>query len=94
MAFFIKTLDKTVNQLAKIQKIELAALPSIGHKLPCFWYFCLKLRVMIENLYDMDISSAKKAGLSTVFFNETGLKGDFPGADFIIRQMYELTQYF
>jgi len=50
--------------------------------------------VMIGNLYDKDISSAKKAGLTTVFFNETGLTGDFPDADIIIRRMHELTQYF
>lgn len=50
--------------------------------------------VMIGNLYDKDISSAKKAGLKTVFFNETGLVGDFPDADIIIHQMRELTQYY
>lgn len=50
--------------------------------------------VMIGNLYDKDISSAKKAGLTTVFFNETGLSGDFPDADIIIRRMHELTQHF
>jgi putative hydrolase of the HAD superfamily len=50
--------------------------------------------VMIGNLYEKDITGAKKAGLKTVFFNETGLNGDFPDADIIIRQMHELTQYF
>ncbi|MCK9451627.1 MAG: HAD family hydrolase [Bacteroidales bacterium] len=50
--------------------------------------------VMIGNLYDKDISSAKKAGLFTVFFNENGLSGDFPDADIIIRRMHELIQYF
>jgi len=49
---------------------------------------------MIGNLYDKDISSAKKAGLFTVFFNENDLSGDFPDADIIIRRMHELIQYF
>jgi len=50
--------------------------------------------VMIGNLYDKDISGAKKAGLKTVFFNESGLTGDFPDADIIINRMQDLTQYF
>ncbi|MBG0781117.1 MAG: HAD family hydrolase [Bacteroidales bacterium] len=50
--------------------------------------------VMIGNLYEKDIIGAKQAGLTTVFFNEHNLKGDFPDADHIINRMNQLTKLF
>jgi putative hydrolase of the HAD superfamily len=50
--------------------------------------------VMIGNLYEKDIVGAKKAGLTTVFFNETNLGGDFPDADHMISHMNQLPKLF
>ncbi len=50
--------------------------------------------VMIGNLYEKDIIGAKKAGLTTVFFNEANLSGDFPDADYIIQRMNQLPNLF
>ncbi len=49
---------------------------------------------MIGNLYEKDIVGAKTAGMTTVFFNETLLKGSFPMADMVISQMDELIALF
>ena len=40
--------------------------------------------MMTGNLYEKDIIGAKKAGMTTCFFNENKLSGEFPDADFII----------
>lgn len=45
---------------------------------------------MIGNLYEKDIVGAKAAGLTTIFFNENFLPGDFPKADFMIHNMFTL----
>jgi putative hydrolase of the HAD superfamily len=50
--------------------------------------------VMIGNLYEKDIVGAKMAGLTTVFFNEKKLKGDFQDSDHIITHMNQLTNLF
>jgi len=42
---FCNTIDKTVNQQAKVQKIGMAALVFDSLKLPSFRYFC-------RNIYD------------------------------------------
>jgi putative hydrolase of the HAD superfamily len=44
----------------------------------------------IGNLYEKDIVSAKAAGLTTIFFNENKLEGDFHDADHMIHTMGEL----
>lgn len=46
--------------------------------------------VMVGNLYDKDIVGAKKAGMTTVWFNEQDKQGVFPLADHIIRHMRKL----
>ncbi len=50
--------------------------------------------VMIGNLYEKDIVGAKQAGLTTVFFNESNLQGDFPDANYIIQSMKQLLEIF
>jgi putative hydrolase of the HAD superfamily len=50
--------------------------------------------VMVGNLYEKDIIGAKQAGLTTVFFNEHNLKGNFPDADYIINNMNQLLELF
>lgn len=47
---------------------------------------------MIGNLYEKDITGAKKAGMHTVFFNEKKLEGTFQDADAIIYNMDELSE--
>lgn len=44
----------------------------------------------VGNLYEKDITPAKEAGLSTIFFNESGEEGFCPHADAIIHRMDEL----
>lgn len=48
--------------------------------------------VMVGNLYEKDIIGAKQAGMTTVWFNENNLQGDFPLADYIIGDMALLTK--
>ncbi|NOU48767.1 MAG: HAD family hydrolase [Bacteroidales bacterium] len=50
--------------------------------------------VMIGNSYEMDIVGAKKAGITTVFFNENNLQGNFQDADFVINKMIDLLRIF
>lgn len=46
--------------------------------------------MMIGNLYDKDIIGAKKAGMTTVLFNEHEVSGDFLHADYVIAKYSEL----
>lgn len=46
--------------------------------------------ISIGNLYEKDISPAKKAGFKTIWFNEIKLAGDFPDSDYIIHEWKEL----
>jgi len=46
--------------------------------------------VMIGNMYEKDITGAKKAGMQTAFFNEKNLKGNFQDADVIFRHFNQL----
>lgn len=48
--------------------------------------------VMVGNLYEKDIIGAKRAGMTTVWFNESGLQGDFPLADYVITDLAALTK--
>lgn len=50
--------------------------------------------VMVGNLYDKDIIGAKAIGMTTVFFNESGIKGYFPAADHVISRMNDLITLF
>lgn len=50
--------------------------------------------VMIGNSYEMDIVGAKKAGLTTVFFNENSIQGNFPAADFVVYKLIDLLTIF
>jgi putative hydrolase of the HAD superfamily len=50
--------------------------------------------VMIGNSYEMDIVGAKKAGLTTVFFNESATAGNFPAADFVVVKLFDLLTIF
>ncbi len=45
---------------------------------------------MVGNLYEKDIIGAKAAGMTTVWFNEHDIQGDFPLADHIINDMRQL----
>lgn len=46
--------------------------------------------VMVGNLYEKDIVGAKAAGMTTVWFNEHNIQGDFPLADHIITDLRQL----
>jgi putative hydrolase of the HAD superfamily len=46
--------------------------------------------ISIGNLYEKDITPAKQAGLTTIWFNENREKGNFPDADHIINEWKEL----
>lgn len=46
--------------------------------------------VMIGNSYEMDIIGAKKAGLTTIFFNEAASNGLFLSADFVVNKLIEI----
>lgn len=73
----------------------------IGYDKPDVRFFQTVLRlsgfqpeetVMVGNLYEKDIIGAKKAGMTTIWFNEAGLQGDFPLADFVITDLALLTK--
>jgi len=53
-----------------------------------------KVCVMIGNSYEMDIVGAKKAGLTTVFFNENNLKGVFSDADYVVNKLTDILTIF
>jgi FMN phosphatase YigB (HAD superfamily) len=46
--------------------------------------------ISIGNLYEKDITPAKLAGLTTIWFNENRTRGNFPDADHIIDEWKEL----
>lgn len=46
--------------------------------------------ISIGNLYEKDITPAKAAGLSSIWFNENNTEGHFPNADHIIHYWKEL----
>jgi FMN phosphatase YigB (HAD superfamily) len=71
----------------------------LGHKKPDVRFFEAVLRlsgfspeetIMVGNLYDKDIEGAKKAGMTTIFFNEKGEQGTFSAADYVIGRMDQL----
>jgi putative hydrolase of the HAD superfamily len=49
--------------------------------------------VMIGNMYEKDITGAKKAGMQTAFFNEKNLTGKFQDADVIFTRFDQLKAY-
>jgi putative hydrolase of the HAD superfamily len=75
----------------------------LGYQKPDFRFFESVIKksnleantcVMIGNSYEMDIVGAKKAGLTTVFFNENSLQGNFPAADFVVERLIDLLTIF
>ncbi len=46
--------------------------------------------IMIGNLYEKDITGAKDAGMSTIFFNEKNLTGCFDKADFTVNKIHQI----
>ncbi|HRY32211.1 MAG TPA: HAD family hydrolase [Bacteroidales bacterium] len=50
--------------------------------------------ISIGDKYPNDISAAKTAGLGTIWFNESRLKGSYPDADYTIYNMAQLTEIF
>jgi putative hydrolase of the HAD superfamily len=46
--------------------------------------------IMIGNLYEKDITGAKDAGMSTIFFNEKKIPGSFEKADHIVFKINEI----
>ncbi len=75
----------------------------LGYKKPDVRFFQAVLRLsgfspkeslMVGNLYEKDITGAKQAGMTTVFFNESGQQGDFEAADYQISHMALLNELF
>lgn len=68
-----------------VEKPHIAFFEKICNNINCFPEECL----MIGNSYEKDIIGAKRARLSTIFFNENREKGCFPLADYIVFDMIE-----
>jgi HAD superfamily hydrolase (TIGR01509 family) len=75
----------------------------LGYKKPDVRFFQAVLKLsgfkpeeslMVGNLYEKDITGAKQAGMTTVFFNENGQQGDFEAADYQISQMGLIIELF
>ncbi len=48
--------------------------------------------MIIGNLYDKDIVGAKAGGMRTALLNEAGIEGDYPMADYVVKNLDELIQ--
>jgi putative hydrolase of the HAD superfamily len=48
--------------------------------------------ILIGDNYVKDIDGAKKAGIKTVFYNRTGMNGEFPSADAVITSLLDLPE--
>jgi len=70
------------------KKPDISFFKSICMKIVCLPAECM----MVGDNYDNDIIGAKNAGLTSVFFNERKIHGDFPDADHIIFSMKELVR--
>lgn len=75
----------------------------LGYKKPDVRFFQAVLKLsgfkpdeslMVGNLYEKDITGAKQAGMTTVFFNNNGQQGDFEAADYQIIHMALLNELF
>jgi len=67
-------------------KPDIRFFTSIAYEIGISAVQCL----MTGNLYEKDIIGAKEAGMTTLFYNEKKLAGDFPAADFMIYSFSEL----
>lgn len=75
----------------------------LGYKKPDVRFFQAVLKLsgfkpeeslMVGNLYEKDITGAKQAGMTTVFYHENGQEGDFEAADYQISHMALLNELF
>jgi putative hydrolase of the HAD superfamily len=74
----------------------------LGYDKPDPWFFIETANrsgfapgdcVMIGNIYEKDITGAKKAGMQTAFFNEKNLPGQYTDADIIFTRFDQLKAF-